>query len=114
MVHPKSCLDASSATMLSWKHKLHLFQAQQSLSQRWHQTQAPERSSCKVEKGSLLFTKFSFFLQVQVEVLPELILKQVVVQVPFSSIPGFWGAPLGLCHCREDSVGIFALEKRSH
>ena len=31
----------------------------------------------------------SFFMQVQVGVLPEFIFKQVVMQVPFSSIPGF-------------------------
>ena len=54
------------------------------------------------------------FLQVQVGVLPELIFKQVVMQVPFWSIPGFWGTLLGLRHCREDSVGIFALENQSH
>ena len=53
-------------------------------------------------------------MQVQVRVLPELIFKQVVMQVPFSSIPGFWGAKLGLRHCREDSVGIFVLEDQSH
>ena len=53
-------------------------------------------------------------MQVQVGVLPELIFKQVVMQVPFSSIPGFWGTLLGLRHCREDSVGIFALENQSH
>ena len=50
-------------------------------------------------------------MQVQVGVLPELIFKQVVMQVPFSSIPGFWGNLLGLRHCREDSVGMFALKK---
>ena len=50
-------------------------------------------------------------MQVQVGVLPELIFKQVVMQVPFSSIPGFWGTLLGLRHCREDSVGMFRPEK---
>ena len=55
-----------------------------------------------------------FFMQVQVGALPELVIKQVVMQVPFSSIPGFWGTLLGLRHCREDSVGIFALENQSH
>ena len=54
------------------------------------------------------------FMQVQVRVLPELIFKQVVVQVPSSSIPGLWGTPLGLHHCRKDSVGIFALEIQNH
>ena len=52
-----------------------------------------------------------FLMQVQVGALPELFFKQVVVQVPFSSIPGFWGTLLGLRHCREDSVGMFALKK---
>ena len=57
-----------------------------------------------------------FCMQVQVGVLPELIFELVVMQVPFPfpSIPGFWGTLLGLRHCREDSVGIFALENRSH
>ena len=32
----------------------------------------------------------------------------------FLSIPGFWGTLLGLRNCREDSVGIFALENQSH
>ena len=49
-------------------------------------------------------------MQVQVGVLPELTSKQVIMQVPFLSIPGFWGTLLGLRHCREDSVRIFALE----
>ena len=53
-------------------------------------------------------------MQVQVGVLPELIFKQVVMQVPFSSIPELWGTPLGLRHCREDSVGIIALEIQNH
>ena len=52
-------------------------------------------------------------MQVQAGVLPELMFKQVVMQVPLSSIPGFWGTQLGLRHCREDSVGIFALETQS-
>ena len=42
-------------------------------------------------------------------VLPECMFKQVVMQVHFSSIPGFRGTPLGLRHCRKDSVGIFAI-----
>ena len=62
------------------------------------------------------FLEFSslFLMQVQVGVLPELIFKQVVMQVPLLSIPGFWGTLLGLRNCREDSVGIFALENQSH
>ena len=62
------------------------------------------------------FLEFSylFFMQVQVWVLPEINFKQVVMQVPFSSIPVFWGTPLGLSHCREDSVGIFAGANRGH
>ena len=52
-------------------------------------------------------------MQVQVGVLPELIFKQVVMQVPLS-IPGFWDTLLGLRNCRQDSVGIFALENQSH
>ena len=62
------------------------------------------------------FLEFSwlFVMQVQMGVLLELISKQVVMQVPFSSIPGFGGTPLGLHRCREDSVGILALENRSH
>ena len=52
-------------------------------------------------------------MQVQVGVLPEFIFKQVVMQVPFLSVPRFWGTLLGL-HYREDSVGIFALENQSH
>ena len=48
VVHPSCWQDASSATMLSWKHKLHLFQAQLSLSHDGHgQAQAPARSSCE-------------------------------------------------------------------
>ena len=53
-------------------------------------------------------------MQVQVGALLELFFKQVVMQVPLSSIPGFGGTQLGLRHCREDSVGIFALENQSH
>ena len=44
----------------------------------------------------------------------ESIFKQVVMQVPFPSIPAFWGTLLGLRRCREDSVGIFALENQSN
>ena len=69
-------------------------------------------SLCKCDFSS--FHNYIFFMQVQVGVLPEIILKQVAMQVPFLSIPGFWGTQLGLRHCREDSVGIFALENQSH
>ena len=46
-------------------------------------------------KCNFLSFRNYFLVQVQVGVLPELIFKQVVMQVPFSSIPGFgvlrWG-----------------------
>ena len=57
----------------------------------------------------LEFSKLLFFMQVQVGVLPELIFKQVIMQVPFSSLPGVWGTQLALRHCREVSVGVLSV-----
>ena len=45
MVHPRNCKDASSATMLSWKHKLHLLSSSAKLEPGWH----PSSSLSKVQ-----------------------------------------------------------------
>ena len=56
-----------------------------------------------------------FFMQVQVGVLPELIFEKASCYASaFFIYSRILGTQLGLRHCREDLVGMFALENQSH